>query len=72
MYLFIVNSLRRAAFKRPNKKGEIVLTRLGIGHSHLTHSYLLARQDKPTLGLSYLYTFRWTLSPLARMGKLYG
>ena len=32
---------------RTNRREEIVLTRLRIGHSHITHSYLLKREEEP-------------------------
>jgi hypothetical protein len=30
-----------------NRKEEVVLTRCGIGHSRLTHSYLLNNEERP-------------------------
>ena len=33
--------------KRKSGREELVLARLRIGHSHLTHAYLLKREDQP-------------------------
>ena len=33
--------------KRQSRREELVLARLRIGHSHLTHAYLLKREDQP-------------------------
>ena len=33
--------------RRPNRKEESVLSRIRIGHTYFTHSYLLKREDQP-------------------------
>ena len=34
-------------YKINTRRDEVVITRLRIGHTHLTHSYLLKREDQP-------------------------
>lgn len=59
---------------RPSCSGrreEVVLTRLRIGHSHLTHSYLLKREDRPEcVGCASPFTVRHVLVECANIAHI--